>query len=267
MKNKFLIFVIVLSLSLAGCSSGVSQEQFESVVAERDEYKAELESISAALDELSNIFDETEEAETEGSGESTNESNGSSPQLSPAELTEKIVVNNEYSYTNSIGDTLYFLELNNTSDIVAYVESNVICKGADGNAKGAASGECYAIAPGSTTVLVNYFDGVDGEGSFEYTLSAKIDPYYDSVTQDLSYDVSDTGKGLVVTCTNTGTEPAEYVEGIVLFFSGDECIDYETMYFTDSDSELKPGDTLAKQFDFYNDTPYDNYKIYFTGRR
>lgn len=60
MRSKFVIPVVILSLSLIGCSSGVSQEQFESVVAERDEYKAQLESISAALDELSNIFGGTD---------------------------------------------------------------------------------------------------------------------------------------------------------------------------------------------------------------
>ena len=72
---------------------------------------------------------------------------------------------------------------------------------------------------------------------------------------------------LIIMCTNNGNLPAEFVEGIVLFLSGNKCIDYETSYFTDNDFELKPGNTLAKQFNYYGDTSYDSYKVFFTGRR
>ena len=49
--KKALTLITLATLLLTGCSSGgVPQEQYESVVAERDEYKAKLESISSLFD-------------------------------------------------------------------------------------------------------------------------------------------------------------------------------------------------------------------------
>lgn len=54
---KKLLLALTCCLVLGGCSSGnlgVSQEQYESVVAERDELQAQIESIASLLEELDN---------------------------------------------------------------------------------------------------------------------------------------------------------------------------------------------------------------------
>ena len=69
----------------------------------------------------------------------------------------------------------------------------------------------------------------------------------------------------IVSVTNNGTEAAEFVEGYALFFEGDTLVDFEDAYFTDDDSEIKPGKTITKELECSKN--YDSVKIYFTGRR
>lgn len=187
-----------------------------------------------------------------------------SPKLPETDLNEMVDVK-EYSYQSS-GTTWYIMELTNNSPATISVNTNVIAKDSDGNMIGAASASENAIENGYSVCLKHMFN--DGEpNSYEYTLSVKEDEYYKPVLSDLSYEESDTGSKVVITCTNNGEAPAKFVEGIVLFFSGDKLLRHNSAYFTDDDSQLKPGNTIAKEFNFYGDEKYDNYKVYFTGRR
>ena len=158
------------------------------------------------------------------------------------------------------------MEVTNNSEFTVSVQTNIIAKDKDGKTVGAESNSEDAIAPGYSVCLFNIFDSEE-INSYEYTITAKEDKYYSPVQQDLSYEVSDIGKGIIITCTNNGEKAAKFVEGTVVFFSGEDAIGYESQYFTDDDSELKPGNTLAKQFDYYGNKQYDSYKVYFTGRR
>lgn len=253
--KKILIGVLCAGL-LMGCSSkGVSQEQYESVVAERDALKAEIESLKLPKD--NETTSETEESEA-SKGKNV-------PKLSSSELLEKIPVK-EYTYTSSTDTNWYFMEITNNSDVTIQVETNVVAKDADGNIIGATSGEEGAIESGYTVCIPHMFDEVKPE-TYEYTISVNEEEYHAPVLSDLQYEVSDTGDKLIVSCTNNGKDPAEFVEGLVLFFKGDQLLGQSSNYFTDDDSELKPGNTIAKEFEIYSDEQYDNYKVYLTGRR
>lgn len=239
---------------LAGCSSGgVSQAEYESVVAERDSYKAQLDAILGESGDSDS--DEAEESEE----------NSQSPNLSSSDLLNQVSVN-EYSYTDSVGTNWYFLEVTNNSPVPISVETNVIAKDAEGNTIGAASGSATIIENGYSDCISHMFDDIVPE-SYEYTMSVSEEDWYRPVQSDLTYEASDTGDKVIITCTNNGSEPAEFVEGFMLFFSGDTVVGQSSNYFTDDDSELKPGNTLAKEFNCYSDTPYDSYKFYINGRR
>lgn len=57
MKKKILsiMLLLLISASLSACvSSGVSKEEYDKVVKERDEYKAELEALTGGNEEISN---------------------------------------------------------------------------------------------------------------------------------------------------------------------------------------------------------------------
>ena len=254
MRKKLLITLLCATF-LTGCTSQpnsneeyVSKSEYDKVVAERDSYKEELEQLK------------TSDKETEKAVESVPEKTQTDEDLS------KSVGVKEYYYVNRGWGTYYIMEVTNNSNVTIRVETNVIAKDGEGKTIGASSGSEEAIESGYSVLLFSIFDSEDVQ-NFEYTLTAKEDDYYKPVMSDLDYEVSDTGDGLVVTCTNKGEEAAEFVEGQVIFLNGDEVVGYETSYFTDSDSELKPNSTLAKEFDYYGDSSYDNYKIYFTGRR
>lgn len=239
---------------VVGCGGNtVSQEKYAEVVAERDAYKQELERIKGTdSGDKQEIEDETKETKN--------------PKSSPEELSEQIEVR-ECSTINSFGDAYYALIVKNNSDKTVSLDVNAVAKDSDGKTVGAASSSGEAIGSGHEVCLMNYFDNISIDSTFEYTMSAKEDDYYKSVLGDLAHEDSDTGDKVVVTCTNNGDEAAQFVEGTVLFFSGDSLAGYQTNYFTDDDSELKPGASIAKEFDFYEEGAYDRFEVYFTGRR
>ena len=43
-----------------------------------------------------------------------------------------------------------------------------------------------------------------------------------------------------------------------------ECVGYSTNYFMNEDGKLKPGESLTKQFDYYNGN-FDEAKYYIAG--
>ena len=88
---------------------------------------------------------------------------------------------------------------------------------------------------------------------------------YDSVIQNLSYTQNSIDNGAVIQVTNNGSIPAEFVEGYALFFKGNSLVDYDWTYFTDNDSEIKPGKTISKQMNCYED--FDRIEFYVTGRK
>lgn len=190
---------------------------------------------------------------------------GSSSHLSEKDLNSQVKVK-EYSYIDSIDTTWYCMEITNNSSVTVSVETNVTAKDKKGKTIGAASESEDAIEAGYTMCLMHMFDDAKPE-SYDYTLSVKEDEYNEPVLSDLSYETSDTGKKVIISCTNNGTEAARFVEGTVLFFSGKKLIGHSSAYFTDDDFELKPGNTISEEFDYYNSKKYNKFKVYLTGRK
>lgn len=248
---KKILMILACCVVLCGCggTSGVSQEEYDRVVAERDEYKTQLDAL----------------LNQESESELNEEQEDFSPQLSETDLNSQMDVK-EYSFINSINTTWYVMEITNNSPVTVSIDTNVTAKDGEGNVIGAASSSESAVESGFSVCLAHMFDEGNPE-SYDYTMSVKQEEWYKPVVSDLSYDSSDTGNKVIVSCTNNGTEPAEFVEGTVLFFTGDKLIGRDTNYFTDDNSELKPGNTIAKEFDCYADESYDNFKVYLTGRR
>lgn len=242
-KTLKLLPVAIICLSLCSCdgntSSTISKKEYDKTTAKKDNSKVQLE-------EPGN----TQEPEKD---------------KSETDLNSQVKVK-EYSYVNSIGYTWYFMEFTNNSSVTVSIETNVKAKDKKGNTIGAASASENAIESGYTVCLGHMFDGKK-PSSFDYTFSVKKEDFFKPVLSDLSYEISDTGKKVIVSCTNKGKEAAEFVEGTILFFSGKKLLDHNTTYFTDNDIELKPGNTISEEFDYYGEKKYNKFKIYFTGSR
>lgn len=171
----------------------------------------------------------------------------------------------EYSYDNSIGDTIYFLALKNNSDKTVTVNGNAVAYDKEGKTLGANSSEICALGSNHEQVMVFYFDSVSGVDHFEYTIDYKEDPYYEAVFDDVEVQETMNDGNVVVTCTNNGEKAAEFVEAYALFFNGEKLVGYGSTYIIDDDSELKPGKTLSEQIECYEN--FDSVKCYYSGRR
>ncbi|MCR5802018.1 MAG: hypothetical protein K6G57_06795, partial [Lachnospiraceae bacterium] len=172
----------------------------------------------------------------------------------------------EYLYENSIGDSMYFLAITNNSDKSVGINGNVTAYDAGGSVIGADSGSIDVLGPGEESILSFYFDSVSGIDNVKYTLGYDTSPYYESGLKDLEIVQNINANNVVVTVTNKGSEPAEFVEAYALFLdSAGKVIGYDSTYITDGDSEIKPGATLSKQMDIYE--AFDTVDVYLTGRR
>ncbi len=91
---KKILLTLGVGLVLTGCSSGISQSQYESVVAERDSYKQQLNEFIKETEDTSPIENQQDEKT-------------SAVNTDKADLASKMEIA-EYSYENSIGDTFIF---------------------------------------------------------------------------------------------------------------------------------------------------------------
>ena len=239
MKKKLLSFVLLSSLTLSACIPVPTRpENDDSIVQQTPEYETHT-----SVDSVPNV---------------ENENDNDDVTLEDLQITE-------YSYENTIGDTLHFLVIKNNSDKTLQIESNSTAHDASGTIIGADSSELEALGPDCESVLIDYFDRVSGVDHFEYSLFIQEDPYYDSVIQDLDAQYSLLEDKVIITCTNTGEEAARFVNATVLFFYEGTLISYDSTYIMDSEDELKPGATLSEQLDCYK--KFDDIKVYFGGRR
>lgn len=178
------------------------------------------------------------------------------------ESVKKQLKVNTYSYSNDFWN-YGFIEITNNSKYDLDISADVKFYDASGALIGAESDSEEAFQQG-TSILFAFSPDEEFE-TIEYELSVKEVEYYECVVKDLSYESVTAKEKEIVTVTNNGTEAAEFVEGAMLFFNGDEVVDYDCTYFTDDDSELKAGKSITEEMDCYE--KYDSYKFYLTGRR
>lgn len=245
-----LLIGIVLS-SVSGCNSGVSKEEYEKLVAERDALQEQL-GISS-----SNVEDITDETKNDDSTKKDKQNTGT--------FDEKTVLSQlkvtQYSY-EIYGNPYVFLIVDNTSDFNLNIGAELKAYDSSGNIIAAKDTSQEAVESKTQTILKFLLD--EKFEKIEYELSADIEDYYTCIISDLSYESNSAKDKEIVTVTNNGQNTAKYVEANVLFFKGEELVYYNSEYFVDDDSELKAGDSITKEV--YCSEEYDSFQIYFTGR-
>ena len=169
-------------------------------------------------------------------------------------------------YILSDDDTTHVMVVKNHSGNPVDVSTSSLAYSEDGTILGEADAMLYALGAGCTSVLSETFD-IDTQLHYyetDITASTKNYGMFNREPADLSYIQNDIAKGAVFQVTNNGTSAAEGVGGDVLFFKGEELVDYKTEYFRDLDSEIKPGKTISEQVTSYKD--FDRIEFYLTGR-
>lgn len=172
----------------------------------------------------------------------------------------------EYTLSDSMGwYTRHFIVLKNNSNETVDISTSSLAYSDDDAMVSAANGSLDALGAGCISVTYEAFETDKEISYYETEITFSKSEYYKSVIQDLSYVQNDIDKGAIFQVTNNGTESARFVEGYALFFLNGKLIGYDSTYFTDDDSEIKPEKTISKQLTTYKD--YDTIEFYLTGRR
>lgn len=178
----------------------------------------------------------------------------------------KVEIVAEYTLPDGLGwYTRHYYVVKNNSDKTVDITTSSLAYSSDGAMVGAADSSLDALGSGCTSVFYEAFETSESISSYETDFKETPSEYYDSVIQDLSFVQNEIDGGAIFQVTNNGTEAANFVEGYALFFQGDSLVECESTYFTDDDSELKPGETISEQITAYE--PFDRIEFYLTGRR
>lgn len=231
------------------------KEESKTVAEENEELK---KSISVLEEELE--FAKNQSGQSEGTG---NKKDGISF-VNTESLSGKIEVLKEYTF-KSFWNTYHFMVVKNGLDQTVDISSSSLAYTSDGNMVGASDAEFDALGAGCISIFYESFDTEEEIAYYETEISFSASRYYESVIQDLSYVQNDIKNGAIFQVSNNGTEAAKFVKGYVLFFLNGELVEYESGYFTDNDSELKPGKTISKQIT--SNKKFDAMEFYLVGKR
>lgn len=240
--------LMVLSLVACGQANGISQEDYDKLRKEYEELKEKYEQIVST-----NTLPEPPQTEnpeqTEPSGKFD------------AETVVSQLEVQEYTYRTKFSEYL-FLAVRNNSEY--NIEMSVSVKFYNGeNLIGAKTTSQEAFEHGTEIVL--YFMPDEEYTSVEYDFSVSEETWYECVVSELSYETTSAKNKEIVSVTNNGEYAAEFVECHALFFKDGNVVNHYRTFFTDDEHELKPGKTIARELDCYEE--YDEVKFYFTGRR
>ena len=259
MKKRMISLVAISCILSAflwfsGCSSGVSQAEYDEVVSQLNELKEQY-GINEGTDE--NATSQSDEAATDSSDEEYTPTGN----FDEKAVLEQLKVT-EYSYLSG-NSPWEFLVIDNTSEFNVNISVELKTYDSAGNLLAAKNASQEAVEHGAETIISFLLD--EPFAKTEYTLSVSEEDQWGCVISDLSYESTAAKEKEILSVTNNGQEPAEFVEAVMLFFNGGKLVDHASNYFTDDDYELKPGETISKEMNCYE--PYDSYKVYFLGRR
>lgn len=274
-KAKRFTAILLAAVLLGGCGSeGVSQEEYDKVVAERDELQEENERLQrnydTAVEDLASLqasisADEIT-AEAEEEKESAERGENESPSESKEVTVEDIEILSEYTLSDGIGwYTRHFFVVKNNSSETVDISTSSLAYAKDGTMLAADDSGFDALGAGCTSVFYEAFETDEKIDHYETDMKSQKSKYYESVIQDLSFVQNDIKDGAVFQVTNNGENAAKFVEGYALFFLNGELVYYDSVYFTDDESEIKPGATISKQMTSYEQ--FDTIEFYLTGRR
>jgi hypothetical protein len=169
------------------------------------------------------------------------------------------VIQRKYRYSYFTG---VILIVKNTSDFTLEISAELETFAANGRILAHKSSTVNAVGAGQMTILDFSLD--EDFAVSKYKLSVVPEKYYKSVTQDLTYTYSSAKNKEIITVTNNGNIPAEFVRGNVIFLKNEIIVYMDQESFTDNDFELKPGKSITKEA--YCSEEYDSFIIIFAGR-
>ena len=263
--RRLKIGAIILSAALImGCSSNnSSQAEYDSLMAEKQSLEAELAKQKETTSQEATKAEATQEPTTTEKDTLTQEVTTEAIKTTEQENGDVEIVA-EYNIP-SYACTFHFVIVKNNTDKTLNVTANSKAYTADGSLVSVDDAEFDALASGCTSIITEMFD-TDAEIAYcDTEILTKTDGWYESVIQDLSYTETLIKDGAIYEVTNNGDKAAKFVQGYAIFFNGNEPVDWDYTYFTDDDSELKPGKSISKQLNCSE--TFDRVEFYLDGIR
>ena len=258
--KKFVLMVLVLGLFLTGCTSGVSQEEYDAVVAERDEALAQIEILKAQLGDQEEI-----EATSPTQSIVVTEPPATTDPLAE-NIAELLNIETVKWHKHYINADHYHCDLIVTNNSQQLVEAQFTIKyfDASGNVIGISNVSTEALGPGASHLLT-----AKNESPYEYAevsiTSAKADDRYNGSMENVACnDYAVNGEKVIFEVTNNDDAAVAFVSAYVLFYNGDEVVDSDYAYAIDDDNELKPGATLMAEVS--TNKSFTTYRIFYYGR-
>ncbi len=249
MKKRILILSLLIVTLLSGCGSTISQEDYDKVVKERDEYKEKYETL---LNSITNTEDSSDTSDTSETKEV--ESN---------ELLQSIEEINQYTWESS-GYNYVGIELKNNSTSTIRMDSEFIFYDEGNNIVGTKKDTYVAFEPESDILL--YVANEEPFHHFEYNLNPKVDTFNQPVYSKLKNEVSETDNKLIFSVTNTSESEANFVKCTVLFLREDKAVALSYAYAGTSNGKIASSSTERAEIKKPYKIPYDDYILFLDGR-
>lgn len=241
------VLVLVMVIVFAACASGISQEEYDALADEledlKDDFKEQSDALEAANEQLEasqSVSDdaaepqeeidanEVEDVATDEKAVGDFNADEIISQLKPAEY----ILHTKYLHKA-------YLVVKNPSSFVLKMEITATFYDADGNIIGTTTEDQFACEPGYETAFEFYNE--DDFATVEYSYWVEEDEFYKPVLSSLSMEVSTTDDKAIISVTNNGEVPAEFVHFTALFMNGNELVYADTGFCVDGNHEIQPG--------------------------
>ncbi len=244
----------VMAVSLSGC---VSDSEFESlkqrVAALEDMYGSDDVSGSSSSrgDSRATAKPENDKDKDKDSKSDKNDS-AANEEFDPETVGDDIKIE-EYDYIDSNGAKYAFFTFENRSEFDVDADVTIECSGTDGKVLDTEDKTLSGLTSGSRSYV-----GFELETETETIVrTVRYSENRDGNTLDeVGARASRAQGGANVTVANSGSEPAENLKYLTLFFSGDKLIGFDS----DDVAPLGPGENVTIPSVFYGE--FDRVDIY-----
>lgn len=247
--KKFFAVLITLSMltaALSGCA-GLQKDPA-------------ADTVSEFVEKADSALKSNEATVANNVGEADNSSSSNS------DFDAKTVVDNieveGYTYSTDYSNVLT-LVLKNNSDAHCKLNVSVDFYDKDNNIVDTQDDYIDVFSAGTENALCFMTDDKFTTYKYEIKVSEPED-YYFSVNDKLSCKVNTATEKAIISATNNGDKPAQFVEYYALFFKNNKLVYTNWGYVGDDDSEIKPGRTEKEIASCYED--FDSVKVYLDGR-
>ena len=242
-KAALSLFALLLALAIAGCSTGVSQDEYDALKSQYNEVVSQLENSS-----------KTDYSSESPSNHKDNMSNSNAPQTADDVLksinvrAEKVTDGSVCAFIRNDSQTV----IDELDIQVQFLDESgtIIDVGEDGH---------DMILPGYT--VVSCISAPDDYSDFKTEVSIELDVHSRYQNHSDAVEISSNlgEDGVIVQITNNDEVTIDEIEFIVVFYLGNKIVD---VGFPQDVRRVEPGKTVVKKTSVPYKTEYDRFEVY-----